>query len=234
MQKINSRAFSLIETLVVVSVIAVLAGLFAPRAQAQSFSFLGTNVTGWLKNLQPFTTNRAALFQAGAGMNTGTKRLVAAGALTIPTSQYTAVGIVGGWSPHTSTVDGIKSGGGLEYGSVTLEVGITNNLEISAFGFDIGIGQVHSFVEDGPLHNWKSGATGNFFGTGMEKSWTINKYMELGCGVLVDNDSTRSGIDIIPGGHFQIHGANAVPLNLHAAAAHEFYAFKRFLNPGEF
>jgi hypothetical protein len=193
-------------------------------ASAQSFSFLGTNLLNEAKNLQPFTTNRAALFQAGAGINTGDKKLIVAGALTIPTSEYTAVGVVGGWTP----------GAGFEYGAATLQVGVTNNLEVAMMGFDIGLGQVHSFIEDGPVHNWRSGATGNFFGAGMEKSWTISKYVEAGGGIFVDNDTTRSGMDIIGGAHLQVHGANATPLNLHATAAHGMYAVKRFLNPGEF
>lgn len=201
---------------------------------AQSFSFLGTNVLHYAKQLQPFTTNRAVVVQLGAGLNSAQQpkerdKVIVAAALTIPVSSYVGVGLVGGWTPQ-QTING-QDVGGFEYGAATLTLGITNDWNLSISGIGIDIGNVRSFVEDGPLHNWKTHATGNFFATGFEKDWIISKYTDAGVGFAIDNDSTRKGVDYIPGVHFQAHGANAIPLNLHAALAHGVYSFRRFIDP---
>lgn len=208
------------------------AGLLATAGNIQAQDLFGgdglltgTNgalniVWGGIKELQPFTTNRAVDVQLGVGFNTASApklndKMLYGAAVLIPVSSIAAIGVAGGYTQNN-----------WEFGTVTFGLGITNNWQL---GF-ISLGNVRSYVEDGPVWNFSKHSVGNYVANGYRKQWIVSKYCEIGAGVQFAYDSTRSGLDIMPGGDFQVHGANAIPLQAKTAEDHLLTGLGRGVN----
>ena len=149
-------------------------------------SKLGGDLWDAFLTMKPFTTNGEATVQIGAGKNLTSGEWIEVVAVTVPTSDYTAIGFTG-----------FHIGNEWADGSVSLQLGMTNNLPV--------LGVTRSFIEAGPSYNFTTKQVGAFTGAGQQKEWVISTRWKLGVGYWVGNTSDRPGVDIIGGGHFTYH-----------------------------
>lgn len=163
------------------------AGFFGDLGQ------VGQDIWGDITLLQPFTTNSTLMIQVGGGVNTANARQgVLAVALTVPL--YTAANGLGSFTTAVGCFGAYSGNGVWEDGAATAQIGQEWTVPV--------LGTVYQFAEEGATHNWKNGEYGNFAGTGIEKTWSINPNMFIGIGGLVANDSTVAGVYLLGGGHF--------------------------------
>lgn len=221
---------SKIKILLVMAAVIATAVCFTPKTNAQNIFGIGTNAWAYLSQLQPFTTNRAAMVQVGVGYNTGTpksstgqgeisKKIILEADVTIPLSSHTGIGIGGAHIDQD-----------WETANVNFSISITNDpLSVSILQYVNFLGPITETVCDGPVHNWSTHATGNFFQTQFIKNYHLGSYVDAGLGLFVDNDTTRSGMDIGGGAHIAFHGSGATgyQLSLTTVTAHETHKVLR-------
>ncbi|HEV2435746.1 MAG TPA: hypothetical protein VG077_07085 [Verrucomicrobiae bacterium] len=151
---------------------------------------------GWLAfaAMKPFTSNNVYQLQFGYGANLSSREQIEAVLLTVPVGKNLAIGF-GGYHIGSEWADC----------SAALSYGIDYALPL--------IGTVHQFVGDGPAWSFKSSQVVNTAYTGLQKTWDVNSWLDLGIGGVLGNTSDRSGVDLIGGGHVIFHGIkiNGIP-----------------------